>query len=339
MGRNGSSIAAGNSFIDGQGLPFYDAEMILTKRLFAATLLPASLALVGLFAPASGFAQQHHPTPQPVERVPLDRVATPALWKVADADTTIYLFGTIHMLPAGIDWYHGKLAMAFDQAGELVTEIPEEPANAAQALLAQHGVLPPGESLRGMLTDAERAKYTAALTGLGLPAAAFDRYKPWYAAVVLATLPLVREGFDPSHGVEAELTERNTALHRPRNGLETLEFQLSLFDQFPAAVQKQYLLEVVNALPTLKQDIGAMIDAWANGDATRLAELMNSEEDSPAMKDALITNRNRAWAAWVRQRLARPGVVFVAVGAGHLGGTGSVQDQLASAGITSQRVQ
>ena len=48
----------------------------------------------------------------------------PALWKVADDDTTVYLFGTIHALPEGKDWYSGTIAKAFDASGELVTEIP-----------------------------------------------------------------------------------------------------------------------------------------------------------------------------------------------------------------------
>ncbi|MFM2302177.1 MAG: hypothetical protein RLZZ84_1913 [Pseudomonadota bacterium] len=312
--------------------------MNLTKRRFAPILAPV-LAIAALLAPVDLAAQQHHPTPQPVEAAPATRVAVPALWKVADCDTTIYLFGTIHMLPAGIDWYHDKVAEAFLNATELVTEIPAGAEGEAPALVAQHGIMPDGQSLRSLMTAPERQKFEAAMTGLGLPAAAFDRYKPWYAAVALATLPLAREGYAPSHGVEAQLAERNTALGRPRAGLETLAFQLGLFDQFPLAVQKQYLFEVVDALPGLKGDIAAMIDAWASGDAAKLAELMNSEEDNPAMRDALITNRNRAWAKWVRQRLAKPGVVFVAVGAGHLGGTGSVQDQLAHAGIKSERVQ
>ncbi len=308
---------------------------------FASRLFAPALAFAALLTPTALWArdQQHHPAPQPVEVAAETRIAAPALWKVADKDTTIYLFGTIHLLPRGIDWYHGPVAQAFSSADELVTEIPDGAEAEAPALVMQHGMLPKGESLRALMTAEERAQYEAAMAGLGLPAAAFDSYKPWYAAVALATLPLMREGYDPAHGVEAELSARNKALGRPRAGLETLAFQLSLFDDFPAAVQKQYLFEVIGALPGLKDDIGAMIDAWASGNAPKLAELMNSEEDNPAMKEALIASRNRTWAAWIRQRLDRPGTVFIAVGAGHLGGDGSVQDQLAKAGIRSQRVQ
>lgn len=308
--------------------------MTLPKRLIAH-----AVALAAMLAPAALAAQQHHPAPQPVEAVTAAEVAAPALWKVSDSDTTIYLFGTIHLLPAGIDWYHGNVAQAFAQATELVTEIPEGAEAEGPALIAAHGMLPAGQSLRGLMSPAERDRYETALAKLGLPPAAFDRYKPWYAAVALATLPLMREGYDPAHGVEAALTKQNKALGRPRVGLETMAYQLGLFDQFPAAVQKQYLFEVIDALPNLRSEIAAMIRAWSKGDAAQLADLMNSQEDSPEMQAALITDRNRKWAQWIGQRLARPGVVFIAVGAGHLGGPGSVQDQLAKAGIKSERVQ
>lgn len=265
--------------------------------------------------------------------------ARPALWKVADEDTTIYLFGTIHLLPKGIAWYDGAVATAFGQSGELVTEIPETDDATGQAVLMKRGVLPPGQNLRAGMTRRERAKYDAALRGFGLPVTAFDRFRPWYAAVVLATLPLQRDGYDLANGVEAELARRNTALGRPRTGLETLDYQLALFEGFAPKVQKQYLFEVIAALPTLQADVQDMVAAWSAGDAAKLAALMNAEEDDPAMIAALLTDRNRLWARWIDTRLDQPGTVFMAVGAGHLGGKGSVQEQLAAAGIAVTRVQ
>jgi uncharacterized protein len=53
----------------------------------------------------------------------------------------------------------------------------------------------------------------------------------------------------------------------------------------------------------------------------------------------LLVRRNKAWAQWIRARLDQPGTAFIAVGAGHLGGEGSVQDQLKALGVESARVQ
>lgn len=307
--------------------------MVLKKCLFSS-----AAALLALLAPPLA-AQQAHPAPQPVEAVPAPLVARPALWKVADKDTTIYLFGTIHILPKGVEWYDGKLARAFESAQELVTEIPEVPQSETVGVTMRHAALPAGQTLRGMMTDAEKGRYETALAGLGLPSAALDGYKPWFVAVTLAMLPLMKAGYSIDQGVEAQLETRNKAAGRQRLGLETLEYQLGLFDSLPPAVQKTYLFDVIDQIPAIPQDIGKMIAAWGKGDATGLATLLNDATTDPVLYAALLTNRNRNWAGWIDKRLDKPGVVFIAVGAGHLGGKDSVQELLAKEGIKSVRVQ
>lgn len=282
-----------------------------------------SLALAVLLAPVPLAAQ-------PV---------TPALWKVADADTTIYLFGTIHLLPKDIEWYTPQLAQAVDASAELVTEIPEIDPNQTTVAVIKYGMLPPGQSLRALMTKREKVKFAAAMKRLGLPAETFDRFRPWYAAVVMATLPLQRQGYDLQNGVEAQLGERTKARGIARSGLETLDYQLGLFGAFDAKVQKRYLFEVVDSLPTLDKQVQEMVGAWSKGDAPALAAMLNAEQDDPAMLKVLLLDRNKAWAQWIKTRMDRPGTVFIAVGAGHLGGKGSVQDELALAGIPSARVQ
>lgn len=297
------------------------------------------LSPFALLLSTAALAQQGLPTPQPVLAEPIPAEAHPALWKVSDADTTIYLFGTIHLLPDGLDWFRGPLAQAFATADELVTEIPETDPQSSQAVLMKRGILPAGQSLRDQMSAVERAKFEATLAGFGLPPAAFDRFKPWYAAVVLATLPLQRSGYTLANGVEASLAAHNQERGRPRIGLETLDYQLALFDAFSPKVQRRYLFEVIAALPEIDAEVDAMVTAWRSGDAAKLASLMNAEQDDPAMVTALITNRNKAWARWIKARLDQPGTSFVAVGAGHLGGKGSVQDQLLALGVKADRVQ
>lgn len=296
----------------------------ILKRLTAACAAVLSLAAVN--APAK-------------EAAPAADLATPALWKVSDADTTIYLFGTVHALPPGVNWYHGKVVQAFEGSQELVTEIADvDPARMQQAVIA-HAVLPEGETLQGKLTPESYAGIAAALSQHGLPPAAFDRYKPWYAAVALATLPLMKEGMDSANGVDEQLSLKSKPLGQVRTGLETAEYQLGLFDGLAPEVQQHYLSEVLRTLPEVKMQLEQIIAAWKAGDAARLADLINEGEDDPAMKETLLVGRNRHWADWVQARLAKPGKVFLAVGAGHLAGEGSLQDQLKARGIAATRVQ
>lgn len=263
----------------------------------------------------------------------------PALWVIGDADTTIYLFGTIHALPQGIDWFTGPVANAFAASDTLVTEVAGKDDAQMQALVFRLAALPEGESLRALMPPEQRAAYDAALARFSIPAATLDRFEPWYAAIALSTLPLMQQGFLPQHGVDGTLERKAAARRMAHLGLETVDYQLGLFDGLPAEAQQRYLGEVVDQLPTIREQIGAIVTAWKTGNPDELARLMNFAEDDPAFAEAMLIGRNRNWAKWLDDRLEQPGTVFVAVGAGHLAGTGSVQEQLAARGIGTARLQ
>ena len=265
--------------------------------------------------------------------------ARPALWKIADEDTTIYLFGTIHVLPAGIDWFNGPVADAFTASGTLVTEVAQNDPATMQRLVTKLAMLPADETLLDRLSPDQRARFESALAQYKIPPGLLDRFEPWYAAVALSTMPLMQEGFDVHNGVEEQLDTRAKARGLPHSGLETAEYQLGLFDALPEDVQEGYLAEVIDQLPSLKSQITEMVEAWKKGDAKGLARIMNAQESDPILLKTLLTDRNRAWADWLRQRLDEPGTVFLAVGAGHLAGPGSVQEQLAARGIATVRLQ
>ena len=304
---------------------------MLTRTIFA-TVCAAFAALAAPFAAAKESAPA-------VSAPPAVESASPALWKVADADTTIYLFGTVHALPPGIGWYRGQVSEAFESSDELVTEIAGDDPAEMQRMVFAKALLPEGQALRPMLDAKPRQALEAALTRHGLQPDAFDRFKPWYAAIALSTLPLAQERFDAVNGVEQLLDAKAKALGKRHSGLETAEYQLSLFDRLPAEVQQRYLCEVIRTLPEVKDQLSNIIAAWKAGDAERLARLINEGEDDPAMLETLLVGRNRTWADWVKTRLEQPGKVFLAVGAGHLAGQGSLQDQLETRGVTVTRVQ
>jgi uncharacterized protein YbaP (TraB family) len=302
-------------------------------------LLPAAMSLLVLTTPAvalagTGEATNAAPPPAPAA-VPAK--AKPALWKVSDKDTTIWLFGTIHILPAGIDWYSGPIAKALQGSDTLVTEIVQTDDPATQAKIARIALSDPPANLREKLPPTERAQYEAALASMQLPATIFDANDPWYAAVALSTLPLMKDGFGTMNGAEALLVAQ--AKGKQHLGLETAEQQLGLFDTLPADTQVHYLGEVLEDLPKVRQEIAGMVEAWKGGQADKLAELMNEDESDPLLMKILLSDRNKAWAKWIEERLAQPGTVFVAVGAGHLAGKESVQAQLAADGVKTKRVR
>lgn len=265
--------------------------------------------------------------------------ARPAMWKIADKDTTIYLFGTIHILPEDTHWFTGPVKDAFESSDLLVTETNTDSPDSLQKLFIEKGMRADGTSLRASLPPDERAAFEKTLSGMGLPAEAFDSFEAWYAGLLLSLLPLKAAGFDKANGVETLIDAKAAEEHKARKALETPEYQIELFDGMPVESQNRYLGEVLDQLPTLREDVAKVVNAWKAGHADELARLLNEDESDEAMRKAFITDRNANWAKWLEARMAEPGTVFVAVGAGHLAGEGSVQDQLAKVGIKATRVQ
>ncbi|WP_260921755.1 TraB/GumN family protein [Novosphingobium sp. 9] len=313
------------------------ADMIDLTRRPMAILCALGLAL----APVAAAAEQDTPAAiPPAAALAAPQIeAHPALWKVSDGDTTIYLFGTIHLLPPNVDWFEGPVAKAFGGSQELVTEIVQPDAPTMQKITLAAARRTDGKTLRATLSPEEKAKYETALAGLGIPAGAFDNVDTWFAAVTLTVLPLVKEGYSTESGVDNQLGAKADARHVPHSALETAEYQLGLFDALPADVQLRYLDDTLDKLPEVGTELGKMVKAWEAGDADTLAKMMNDDMTDPVIGQVLLTNRNRNWSQWIEQRLKKPGTVFIAVGAGHLAGADSVQAMLAKDGVTAVRVQ
>ncbi len=300
-----------------------------------ASLLALTAAPFALLAASPALADNHAAT----ETAAVPAAKGPALWKVADADTTIYLFGTVHVLPEGVEWYDDTIAKALTGSDMIVTEIPMDPASeAAMGQLAQSkGTLPAGTTLRSLLTPEQTVTYEAALAKLGAPPQAFDQFKPWMTGLTMSLIPLMQQGYTPGAGVEKVLLSK--VGDKPQGALETAEFQLGIFDGMDQAAQITFMMEAIEGMDETAPMLNRMVAEWAEGDADELAAIMNEGMTDPAVADALLYSRNANWAEWIDARLDQPGTVFVAVGAGHLAGAQSVQDYLAQKGITVSRVK
>lgn len=304
-------------------------------KTYAKKLSAALAASTMLFA-APALADHHVETAAEtaVEAAP----EGPALWKVADEDTTIYLFGTIHALPKDVDWYKGPIAEALGSSDAFITEVmmDEKAAGRMQELVGTTAILPQGTTLRSLMTEEQRTHYETAMAKLGMPAAAFDQFEPWYAGLMMTMLPLMQQGYSPESGVEKVLTDH--AKGKKLGELETIDFQLGMFDSLPQESQIKFLVDAAENIDEIKPMLDKMVAEWLKGDADDLAELMNEDMDDPVLMDELLYKRNANWADWIDTRLDTPGTVFIAVGAGHLAGKKSVQDVLETKGLTVVRV-
>jgi uncharacterized protein YbaP (TraB family) len=267
------------------------------------------------------------------------RDADPALWVVKDKDTTIYLFGTVHVLKPGLSWFDEAVRKAFDASGEVVLEMLQPDPAAMQALILKTAVNQTGPSLPDRLPEPDRAPFAKAVADLGMPAGALDRFDPWFAATNLQLIPLMKLGYDPASGAEKAITDAATAAGKPVIGLETAEQQIGYLDGLSEPAQVKFLTETVKEMGSIGTTIDKMVVDWSAGDADALAVTLNeSMRESPEVAKVLLTDRNIRWADWIQARMAKPGTVFVAVGAGHLAGSDSVQVQLGKRKLTATRV-
>ena len=266
--------------------------------------------------------------------------ADPAMWVVKDHDTTIYIFGTFHVLDGKTDWFNDEIRQAFDRSDEVVLEaiIPEDPA-ALAPLMAKYAIASSGKPLTEQLSPEARAKLVKILGDSGVPAAALDKMKPGFAGMTVALLPYQKAGMSPEHGTEKTLTKAAKEANKPVGELEGIEAQLKMLEKIPESAHVRSLEQVLDKFEELPAMIANMKVNWNSGNAEGFAKLMNEmQASSPETFKVMMTDRNANWAEWIDQRLDKPGTVFVAVGTAHLAGDDSVQEFLGKRGIQSKRV-
>ena len=302
------------------------ASRARTRMPAACRLIAAATLAVGLFQSPLGAARAQTPATQDAPSPTQASAANPALWVVRDADSTLYLFGTVHFLRPTTDWESARVTEAFDSADLLVLEVADPNDQAALLpLIQQHG-LAPDTPLSSLLTAEELATLDAAARTIGASAAALDGLRPWLAGVTLSASSLVRAGYDPGSGADLVLRARAEAAGTSITGLETPEDQIRMLAGFPEAGQltflRRTLAEFENALTVPDQ----LVEAWTTGDVEAIESLAVTpmRVESERIYQTVLVDRNIRWADRIETLLEGSGTAFIAVGVLHLVGDDSV---------------
>lgn len=271
------------------------------------------------------------------------QAARPALWRISDADTTIYLFGTIHMLPPGASWRSAAVdqALADSKAAYFETDVEGDPRTRTE-MVQRLGLLDPSKRLSDVLTADQKSALAAAAARVGYPLSVLETQRPWFAAVTLSDAAIRAAGYGSDEGVEAVLRRGVEGAGGEVRFLETMERQLSALSDLPEAAQVSYLSLSIADLESVGTALTGMVNAWRAGDQAALSRLLIDEDMArlPEMQDALLTRRNAEWAAQLKSLLdAEPGHFFVAVGAAHFLGEEGLLAQLKLRGVASERLQ
>jgi len=274
-------------------------------------------------------------------------LAQPAMWVVKDADSTIYLLGTIHVLKPDTTWESDKLNAAIAASDTLWQELPTSDPTAIGMellpLIMQHG-MSETTTLTDLLTPAEMKSLDDAAKATGVPGmsgAVLNRMRPWNAALNISNAAVMRAGYDPYSSVDGKIEKKFSARGIKPNGFETARQQITIFANMAPEEELTFLRDTLKEYQNAATEVEKLVNYWAAGDTAQLNAMFLSEakDEGGSLYDQLFTNRNRNWTAKIEEMLAGKGVTFIAVGAGHLVGDDSVIAMLAAKGIKVDRYQ
>lgn len=288
-------------------------------------------------------------------------LAHPALWVVKSPTATVYLFGTIHALPEGMHWHYPALDRALAASDSLYVEEDDSSRAKMTALILKYGVNSVDRvDLESLLTThpayhphivdgnlssyiprlISAARLNVAARRAGLPVTALEAMQPWTAALALTVASTDRSGYEPQFGADTELEHEFRADHKPVHSFETSRQQVEIFAGLPLDVQLELLRGIIDEQSHDTVQVADLARSWQAGDITAIADAVLDQlhTNHSEVYDLLLLDRNRKWAGQIEDLLKQHGTVFVAVGVGHLAGSGSLQAQLATLGFKAERV-
>lgn len=263
----------------------------------------------------------------------------PPLWVVRDADSTVYLFGTVHVLRPGTAWGSDRVDAAFASASGLWVEIADQDdQSAVMPVIQQHGV-DAARPLSSILSAEDLAAFDVAAQANGATAAALDAYRPWLAAFMISMSGPINAGFSPEAGVDKTLMDRARAEGKALHGFETADRQVRLIAGMSEEAQIAYLNHYVRAGDRIVPKLDQTVAAWLKGDAAEVGRLnrIDTRDVHEDIHRAALIERNTDWSNQIDTMMQGSGTAFIAVGVAHLADQDSVVDMLKARGYTIDR--
>ena len=263
------------------------------------------------------------------------------LWKATSkSGGTMYLVGSVHLLPKDSYPLNPALETAFKESDLLVEEADlGEMGVGAQMAFLSRGMLPSNTPLDKVLSPATYALLTKRVADIGVPIEPLKLLKPWMVAQMLEVMQWQKAGYDPELGLDKHFYDLAQAAGKSVQGLETLDFQVSLFDGMTMPEQDHLLAETLKEIDTEQANMAKLMEAWKAGDAPTVERIVLSAlRQEPQLYQRLLVDRNKAWIPKLEPLFARKGHTFVVVGAAHLVGPDGLISLLKAKGYTVEQM-
>lgn len=263
----------------------------------------------------------------------------PAIWKLSDADSEVWLFGTVHILKPSLHWRSSKVDKAFAAADTIYFEAPAD-QKAMQPLIMQYGINQ-NTTLSAQMSEKGRNDLKRALQSLGMPLGMIQQLepmRPWLAGLTLAAFQIQAQGGDPNAGVERILQADAQVHGKHVQYLESDQQQIQFLSNLSQEAQLFFLEDGLRAMIEEPDLLNTLVKGWVSGDINQVdAVMLQSMQGQQELYATLLVNRNKRWAAQIKTIMDGAGKVFIAVGAAHLAGGNSVQYYLGDYGLTAVR--
>jgi uncharacterized protein len=261
-------------------------------------------------------------------------------WKATGKQGVIYLVGSVHLLTKDFYPLSPALEAAYKESDLLLEEVNladmQEPASQMQML--SRGMLPSEQSLDKLVSPATFAAVTKRFGDIGMPIEPIKRFKPWLAALTLMAIEWQKAGFDANLGLDKHFYDRAKADGKSIEGLETVEYQVSRFDEMSSELQDRLLAETLKGLDTEQANMTKLVESWRAGDAPAIERIVLKDlKQEPQLYQRLLVERNRNWLPKLEALFARKGRAFVVVGAAHLVGADGLIAMLKAKGYTVEQ--
>lgn len=268
----------------------------------------------------------------------------PLLWKVSDADNSVYLLGSFHLLKPDDYPLPAEVDRAFDDSAALLFEVDPAAMTAPESVAAMQKYIAyeDGRTLSTVLPKPTLDKLGTLVSASGGSLQALEHSEPWAVNLGLVLGITQAMGFRPELGLDRKLMARAQDAGKPATGLETVEDQMKAMDAVPYAEQTQGLEEFLDDPQKAIREMGDMHASWRAGDVAKLDAEMRAEmaRKTPESYRLLDVERNQAWLPQVEKRLtgSKQDNTLVVVGALHLLGADGLVEQLRARGYAVERI-
>jgi uncharacterized protein YbaP (TraB family) len=255
--------------------------------------------------------------------VAVDAEEGPALWTMSDEDSTVHLFGTIHLMTEDIEWFTSEIRSAFSASETLVVEIDQTAISRERQMevVRELALLPEDRRLSDIVGEERMQELVSVLEPLGVPRNAIERWKPWYAAITVVAAAARNSGFEPRYGVDVTLLRGADEAGIDIRGLESAAYQLRLFDDLSEDDAVYYLTDALERIDEIGAFFDELVSSWLSQDLDELERLLlESRQENPDFYERVYVERTEKWLPDIVSLLDAPGTHFVAVGTGHLVG-------------------